>query len=189
VSGAPAKKLPSARGALQFLRDRGAFVVLSYAMAFRHVHAFGLGAVLAAVAVALVVLFTPSRKIAREPRLPLAGHLPEAARAALRTQMREHARVMLELVSTVTVLDYDAVTRVVGRVLAEPTIARPVSNDATELNRALPERFFVLQDELRERLRRIEQAAARHDPDASAEALGAAINTCVHCHDAYLAGK
>src|SRR5579864_4776847 len=70
-------------------------------------HAFGLGVIVTSAVVGLLVLFEPSHRIAHESKLPVADRLPEVARAALKTQMHTHARGMLELVSTVTVLDYD----------------------------------------------------------------------------------
>jgi cytochrome c553 len=116
-------------------------------------------------------------------------HLSDTARAALRTQMRTHARGMMELVSTVTVLDYPGTVASVQRVLDEPRVARPVTRDASELNSALPERFFVLQDDLRRQLLELSAAAAARQAEPTARALGNTIQTCVRCHDAYLYGR
>lgn len=155
---------------------------------FHRGHAFGAGAVLAGVIVAIVVALTPSRRIAPERHLPLAERLSDPARAALKTQMRTHARAMMELVSRVTLLDYDGALVAAQRVLAEPRVARPVTGDATELNASLPPRFFALQDELRLHLQAVQAAAGAHDADALADSFGAATKTCVRCHDAYLTG-
>jgi hypothetical protein len=134
-----------------------------------------------------VVLLLPSRRIAPERHLPVAERMPEVARAALTSQMHSHARGMMELVSTVTVLDYEAVQASVGRLIDEPRVARPLSNDASALQ--LPERFFELQDELRRHLEGVRRAAVARDSAALSDAFGAAANTCVRCHDAYLKGR
>jgi hypothetical protein len=158
-------------------------------MEIHHGHAFGAGALIAAIAVGIVVALAPARRIAHEPALPPAARLSDAARAALRTQMHAHARGMMELVSSTTVLDYAGVTASAQRLLAEPRIARPLSDDATELNAALPARFFALQDQLRSNLQSVADAAAARDASRLADAFAATTRTCVHCHDAYLTGR
>ncbi len=152
-------------------------------------HAFGAGALLAGIAAALVVALVPSRRIGPERHLPLAERLSDPARAALKTQMRTHARGMMELVSRVTLLDWDGVIVAAQRVLDEPRVARPVTHDATELNASLPPRFFTLQDELRLDLEALQRTAQAHDVDGMADSFGATTKTCVRCHDAYLTGK
>lgn len=155
----------------------------------RHVHAFGLGAVVAAAIVGAIVLLVPSQRVGLERRLPPIERLPETARAALATQMHSHARGMMELVSTATVLDYDGVGGSVRRLLDEPRIARPLTGDASELNGALPARFFGMQDELRANLQSVARAAAAHDSEALADSFAAVSKTCIRCHDSYLTGR
>jgi hypothetical protein len=151
-------------------------------------HAFGLGALVAALAAGALVLLAPSRRMQPERHLPAVGRVPEVARAALSTQMRTHVRGMIELVSTATVLDYDATSASVRRLLDEPRVARPMGGGADELNAQLPARFFELQDELRANLETVGRAAAVRSPDALADSLGATMKTCIHCHDAYVVG-
>lgn len=158
-------------------------------MTFGHRHAFGAGALVSAVIVAAIVALWPSRRIANEHALRPPERLSETARGAVRTQMHAHARAMLELVSTVTVLDYDGSVAAVDRVLAEPRVARPTSSDATELNSALPPRFFALQDELAEELKAVRAAAAARDGDRLADSFAATTRTCVRCHQTYQEGR
>jgi hypothetical protein len=158
-------------------------------MTFRKLHAFGLGAIFTGIVAGVIVLFAPSRKIAPEPHLPIAERLPDTARAALKTQMHVHARAALQLVSTVTVLDWDGAAAAAAELLAEPRVARPVGNEAADLNARLPDRFFVLQDELRDRVQAVDRAAKARDADGLADAFAATAKTCVHCHDAYLTGR
>src|SRR4051794_11691873 len=130
----------------------------------RPLHAFGLGAVIAAALVGAVVLLAPSRRMRPERHFKPVERLSDTVRAALRTQMRTHARGMLELVSAVTVLDYEAVGVSTQRLLEEPRVARPLTGDANELNGALPARFFEQQDDLRGDLQSLDHAAAARDP-------------------------
>lgn len=155
----------------------------------RHVHAFGLGAVAAAFVAATVVLLVPSHRLVSERHLPPVERLPETARAALRTQMKSHARGMMELASTVTVLDYDGVAASAERILAEPRVARPLTDDASDLNAQLPPRFFALQDELRVNVQSVAHSAVARDPEALADSFAAATKTCIRCHDSYLSGR
>lgn len=158
-------------------------------MTLRRRHAFALGAVATAIVIALALLLEPSHRIGREPKLRAADRLSEPARAALRTQMHAHGAGMLELTTEVTLLDYDGAAATAQRILDEPRVARPVGNDATELNAQLPARFFALQDELRLRLQAIANTARTRDAESTAEAMGQTMRTCVRCHDAYLTGK
>ena len=158
-------------------------------MEAHRIHWVGHGSLTAALAAALVVWLLPSRRIAPESHLNLAQRLPESARAAVKTQMRTHARGMLELSSTVTVLDYDGARAATERLLQEPRIARPVTGDASELNAALPPRFFTLQDQLRQDLQRLQHDAAARDSNALAGSYAATTRTCIACHDAYLTGR
>jgi hypothetical protein len=151
-------------------------------MTFRKLHAFGLGAIFAGIVAGVLVLLAPSRKIAPEPHLPVAERLTDSARASLKSEMHAHARAALQLVSTVTVLDWQGSAAVAEELLAEPRIAAATAT-------ALPLRFFALQDELRRHVEAVDRAAKAHDADALADAFAAAAKTCVHCHDAYVTGR
>ncbi|HXU73315.1 MAG TPA: hypothetical protein VN947_28545 [Polyangia bacterium] len=65
----------------------------------RPLHAFGLGALLAATLVGPIVVLAPSRRMRRERHLKPVERPSDPARAALVTQMHTHGRGMLELVS------------------------------------------------------------------------------------------
>ena len=73
--------------------------------------------------------------------------------------MARHDVQMRALVSRVVMLDDDGVARAAGEIFDEPALARPVAGD--ELNGLLPDRFFVLQDELKARSRRLVAASLR----------------------------
>jgi hypothetical protein len=57
-----------------------------------------------------------------------------------------------------------------------------------ELDGAIPERFFALQDELRAHARRLVAASGRHDRDAIADAFAGVARGCVSCHQAFVHG-
>jgi hypothetical protein len=140
------------------------------------------GALLVAAGIAVAIVLRPSPTgpdVLEQPE-----HIPPAARQILRHRMERHGARMRELVMTVILMNDDAAARVAGEIYDEPTLARPIVGD--ELNGMLPDRFFVLQDELKARSRRLVAALARHDRTAVADEFGAVTKGCVACHDAYL---
>ena len=100
--------------------------------------------------------------------------------------MVNHSKQMMALVRAVVLLDYPESADLGRAIAAEQRFARPTSNYATELNSALPPRFFDLQDQLRARGQRLEAAARARDSNAVAKSFGAVAETCVSCHSAYL---
>ena len=108
------------------------------------------GSVVLATAIGLALLLRP-RPVARE-ELAVSPAIPPAALQAVRSKMARHDVQMRALLSRVVLLDDDGVARTAGEIFDEPALARPIGGD--ELNGLLPERFFVLQDELKARARR-----------------------------------
>jgi hypothetical protein len=129
------------------------------------------------------LLFLRPRPTAQEA-LPQPASLPPAARQVLKTKMGRHDTQMRRLVSSVILLDDDAVARVAGEIFDEPALARPIAGD--ELNGLLPDRFFVLQDDLRSRARALVIATQQRNRALVADELAALTRSCVACHDAYL---
>lgn len=117
------------------------------------------------------------------------GYLPKAARALLREKMRRHAENTGQMVKAVVTLQYDEVERHARRLLAEPTLARPLNGDATMLNALLPERLFELQDALTAATETLQQAASRRDSSALSAAFSNVSQACVSCHAVYLQGR
>jgi cytochrome c556 len=115
--------------------------------------------------------------------------LSETARALVRQKMAKHSRQMTELVWSVVLLEYNESAQLAQAIATEPRLARPTSNDATELNAALPPRFFELQDQLRSRAQKLEVAARARDATGMAKTFGALAETCVACHDVYLSKR
>jgi hypothetical protein len=130
-----------------------------------------------------LALFLRPRPVARET-LPASVTIPEAARQVVRSKMQRHDSQMRALMSRVVLLDDDGVARVAGEVFDEPALARPVVGD--ELNGLLPEQFFVLQDELKSRARRLVIASQRRDHAAVADEFGGLAKSCVTCHQVFL---
>ncbi|HXU04783.1 MAG TPA: hypothetical protein VN903_27660 [Polyangia bacterium] len=142
------------------------------------------GSVVLAAAIGAALLLRP-RPTARE-ELPASAVIPPAVRQIVRTKMARHDHQMRELLTRVVLLDDDGVARVGGEVFDEPALARPLAGD--ELNGLLPERFFVLQDELKARARRLVIAGGKRDHDAIADEFGALAKSCVSCHQVFLNG-
>jgi hypothetical protein len=142
------------------------------------------GATVLATAVGLAIALRP--KPLGEGTLPTSRVVPEPLRPIVKSKMGRHQQQMQALLSRVVLLDDDGIARAAGEIFDEPALARPVAGD--ELNGLLPERFFVLQDELRAQARRLVIASSKHDRDGVANEFGALAKTCVSCHQVFLYG-
>jgi hypothetical protein len=142
---------------------------------------------LVAGAIALALILRPAQSISPGPELRAPERISPAARSIIHSKMRRHREQLGALLAQVVVLDYEGSARTAGEIFDEPALARPVTGD--ELNGALPERFFLLQDRLRADARRITAAAARRDGPGFGQAFGALAGSCIACHDAYLRGE
>jgi hypothetical protein len=114
------------------------------------------------------------------------GYLSPLARGLLKKRMERHGKDMLLLVQSVLLLDRTEAKRLATQVAEEPRLTRPIAGGADDLNTALPERFFVLQDELRSKARTVAEAAGKTDDVALAARTGELMQTCVSCHATYL---
>lgn len=119
--------------------------------------------------------------------LPAPSYLSPTARQLIKERMRRHRGDALALLKAVLFLDHATVERLAAELAAEPRLTRPIAGGADDLNAALPERFFVLQDELRTRALELGAAAKSPDDSLMAARLGELTQTCVSCHSAYLA--
>ncbi len=149
-------------------------------------------AVVLAFAVLALVGAAPKEKEKGKPpaanqlSLPEPDYMPPLARQLLRQRMQSHGRDQSRLVIAVTLLERDVVKSIATDVANEPRLVRPTPEARDELNAALPERFFVLQDALRLRAKDLAAAAENKDDAALAKAFGQLVETCVSCHSAYL---
>jgi hypothetical protein len=142
------------------------------------------GSVVLAGFVGAAIFLRPTSSAKEELARPVA--IPEAMLSVIRTKMGRHDLQMKALVERVVLLDDDGVARAAGAIFDEPSLARPITGD--ELNGVLPERFFVLQDELRRRARLLVAASGRHDRTAVANEFAELSKTCLACHEVYLRG-
>jgi cytochrome c556 len=126
-----------------------------------------------------------ARAVAAPDRAGSPEPLSPAAREILKARMASHARDMGDLVSSIMVLDYDRIAATGDAIAADVDLSRPISQDATELNAALPEKFFARQDELRGGAKALAAAARARDPGRVAQEYGRLAEGCVHCHAAY----
>lgn len=139
----------------------------------------------------------PSTKapvVAKEPArddqsLGRPEYLSDLARQILRRRMERHGRDMIHLMTGVVLLRREIVQTIAQELSKEPRITRPLPDARDELNSALPEKFFVLQDELRERAKALEDAAKGRSDKELGESFARLTQTCVACHSAFLAPK
>jgi cytochrome c556 len=122
-------------------------------------------------------------------RLEPPASLPGTARALLRTRMASHAHDMAALTSAIMVLRYAEIEARATAIATEAHFARPHSDDATELNSALPKEFFDHERTLRVMASSLASAAHKLDPFQVANAYGQLSETCVRCHAVYRAGR
>lgn len=148
-----------------------------------------------ALIVALVVMSgsassaEPKKAAAAAPAkkgLVAPTYLSPMARQLLKRRMARHGRDMMALVQAVLFLDRETTQRLAGELAAEPRLTRPIAGGEDDLNASLPERFFVLQDELRSRALGLVESSKNQDDAALATRLGELTQTCVACHSTYL---
>ena len=122
-------------------------------------------------------------------RLTPPEDLPGPARTILRARMASHAQDMSALMSSVMVLRYDLIAERATKIADDASLARPLTGDATELNSALPQKFFAYQDELKLAARGLAGAANDKTPFPVADAYARLSGTCVRCHATYRQGQ
>ncbi|HEY0707025.1 MAG TPA: hypothetical protein VGG33_09515, partial [Polyangia bacterium] len=127
--------------------------------------------------------------VAPPSRLEPPEDLPGPAREILRSRMANHANDMAALMSAIMVLRYPEIETRATAIANETTFARPLTHDATELNSALPEKFFDHQRDLRVLASSLASAARKLDAFQVADTYGKISETCVKCHATYRAGR
>jgi hypothetical protein len=127
--------------------------------------------------------------VAAPPRLRPPEQLSETAQAILKTRMASHARDMGNLMSAIMLLRYPEISQGALRLASDASLSRPLTDDATELNSALPEKFFLYQDAHRLEGKTLAEAADRQQPFDIADSYGRLSQVCVRCHATYRAGR
>jgi cytochrome c556 len=130
-----------------------------------------------------------ARAVSVPGRLRPPEQLSPVAVAILKTRMASHARNMGDLMSAIMVLHYEDVRDGALQIAGDTSLSRPLSEDASELNSALPEKFFLYQDGLRLEAKTLAEAAGRQSPFDVADSYGRLSQVCVRCHATYRAGR
>jgi len=112
-------------------------------------------------------------------------YLPEVARMFLHEKMQRHGKEMERLIRAVILLRYPLVEGDATAIASEPILARPIPGEEDDLNAALPERFYVLQGELRSRARALANAARARNDRQLGQVFGQMTESCVECHSVY----
>jgi hypothetical protein len=131
----------------------------------------------------------PAVKKPADEGLEKPDYLSALARQTLRRRMERHGRDMTTLMTSVVLLKREVALSLANNLAAEPRITRPLPDGRDDLNAALPERFFVLQDELRDRARQLAEAAKSGKDKDLGDAFARLTQTCIACHSAYLNPK
>jgi cytochrome c556 len=111
--------------------------------------------------------------------------LSQSAKALLKERMASHAEDMSQLVSAILLVEYSEISKLAGKIASDVNLSRPTSNDATQLDASIPERFFVRQDDLKAAAQVLANAGRTANPNQVADAYGKLSETCVRCHADY----
>ena len=130
-----------------------------------------------------------AQAVAPPTRLRPPETLSESAKAILKARMASHTHDMADLVSAIMLLHYPQIREDAVGIAGDASLSRPLSQDATELNAALPEKFFLYQDALRLEANTLAEAAGRENPFDVSDSYGRLSQVCVRCHATYRAGR
>ena len=106
-------------------------------------------------------------------------------RELLHRRMEQHGIDMTRLVERVVLLRYDEIVALAERIASAPRLLKPEPGDGEDLAARLPPRIFLLDDELRDRARRLSDAARARDHALIGKSFGLVAESCVMCHAAY----
>lgn len=124
---------------------------------------------------------------ATAPRLQRDRPLPEETRALLTAAMQKHRERMESLLWASLMLEHQAVQELAEAIAQTPPLpAAPTTASQRRQRNPQVDRFFVLQEELRQRARELARHARAGDAEAVAVAHGKLTTTCVRCHALYL---
>ena len=131
---------------------------------------------------------TPSKPAAEKTtqKVMKPDLLSPLARGLLRKRMERHGESMVRLVVSVTLLQHEKTQRFANEIANEPTLMRPTPGEDDTFNNGMPERLFVLQDELRIRAKTLATVAAGSNDEQMASNLSLLMQTCVSCHSLFL---
>lgn len=117
--------------------------------------------------------------------------LGDLARSVIHKRMMNHRADMQELTLAAVLLQYPKAAAAATRIANEPRLVRPIAGGENDVNAAIPERLFVLQDELRLKAQALAAAAEKKDDAALARSYAELSGTCIGCHSSFLdrAGK
>lgn len=136
--------------------------------------------------VAIVAPLLLASDLDNSGRLAEPEYLPQLARQLLKKKMRRHGADMTQLFLSTTLLQHEKTRILASEISKEVRLSRPTVGGEDDLNTALPEKFFVLQDEVRARARNLAEAAKGTDDAEMAKSFGLLMQTCVECHSAFL---
>ncbi len=137
--------------------------------------------------VAVVLMLAMAAPAQEAAKAAPAETLSPLARDLLHRKMERHGDDMVRLVIAVTLLQRDKVKLFATDIANEPRLARPMPGAEDAVNAGLPEKLFVLQDELRSRAKTLAESSKSASNETLASNLGLMLQTCVTCHSAFMA--
>jgi hypothetical protein len=120
---------------------------------------------------------TSERKLRRPP------YISAEVAEALKQKMSQHGAAMMWLSLSVVLLEHEEVEQAASQIVKATKIPRPTTSDPM---RALPPRFFELQDDLTTKAQALVDAAKKKNDTEMAAAHARMTSTCIACHSAYL---
>src|SRR5678815_3651220 len=116
-----------------------------------------------------------------EPVVMPAERIPSESEAKLTDRMKRHGADLIELTHAVTVLDRKAIAQTADRIRLDTAMTLKVDGGVVH-----DARFQQLDQQLRERVTELANAARTYDDATLAPAFGRTMETCVRCHVSYL---
>lgn len=129
------------------------------------------------------------RQQAPQKGLSPPGYLDQGLYELLHRRMQRHGADMTVLLNQVLLLRYAEVVVSAEHIATTPPLQKPGPGDMNDVEAHLPERFFLLQDQLGVEARNVTEAARARDDARLAAAFGRLTESCVSCHAVFRAGE
>jgi Cytochrome C' len=117
---------------------------------------------------------------ASDPVVMPAERIPSETEARLTDRMKRHGADLLGLTHAVTVVDRKAIAETADRVRLDTPLTLTVDGGVVT-----DARFQQLDQQLRDRMPELANAARKRDDAALATTFGRTMETCVRCHATY----
>ncbi|MDT8376336.1 MAG: hypothetical protein RQ867_06280 [Mariprofundaceae bacterium] len=128
---------------------------------------------------------------AAEPHTPQQGIIlsPDVLNL-LRAEMREIAGGVQDIALYLAIADWRSIVKTSEKIRASYIMEKKLTTaQATELERALPEQFKLLDAEFHQRAEKLGDAATAHDPELVTFHYSRLIESCTRCHATFAGNR